>query len=160
MKYYACSYRADKSADLLVYDPRYGLWHREEDTGFVGFVTVDQDIYGATDGKMYLLSGGTEDVEWSVTSKRFTLDTMMRKAVNQIYLRLDMPPGSKVTVYTRADGGEWKEWGTIEEDGFRTHRVPVRFRDGDYYQIRLDGAGDVTIHDMETEVYAGAYNVR
>lgn len=160
VKYYACSYRADKSADLLVYDPRYGLWHREDDTGFVGFVTVDQDIYGATDGKMYLLSGGTEDVEWSVTSKRFTLDTMMRKAVNQIYLRLDMPPGSKVTVYTRADGGEWKEWGTIEEDGFRTHRVPVRFRDGDYYQIRLDGAGDVTIHDMETEVYAGAYNVR
>lgn len=167
VKYYACSYRrketaeqTEETADLLVFDPRYGMWHREDDTKFVGFAAKDQHIYAVTADKMFLLDSGGETVEWSVTSKRFTLDDMRHKAVNQVYLRLDMDAGSSVTVHTSVDGGEWQKWGTIECDGFRTHRIPIRFYGGDSYQIRLDGVGDVVVHDMEIEVYTGGRNVR
>lgn len=197
VKYYACSYHANGEADLLVFDPRYGMWHREDDTKFVGFAAKDQCIYAVTANSMVRFGGGGETVEWSVTSKRFTLDDMRHKAVNQVYLRLDMDAGSSVTVYTSVDGGEWREWGTIEcdETGFpknpngvdflgktnshsesellpeqgktskqeravRTHRVPIRFYGGDSYQIRLGGVGNVVVHDMEIEVYAGGRNVR
>ncbi len=40
--------RRKETADLLVFDPRYGMWHREDDTKFVGFAAKDQCIYAVT----------------------------------------------------------------------------------------------------------------
>lgn len=157
-KYYACATREDNSCDVLVYDPDYHVWHREDDADFVDFLQYNGALYGATANTVYRFGEGEEEVSWCVVSKRFTLDTTQHKGVSCIYLRLDLAEGSTVHIYTSRDDGDFEPAGVVSGDGFLVHRLPVRFGKCDSFRIMLEGTGNAVVHDIEIVNQIGGKN--
>lgn len=156
-KYYL-SLEHKLGTDVLVYDIRYETWHKEDNTKYIGFLTKDSQIYGYSSTTLEKLSGGSEVVEWSVTSKAFTHEDMRMKGFTRIYLRLDVPNGAEVNIFVMYDENRRFELvKTIKGTGFKTFRVPIRFRTCDSYRIKLSGKGRVIIHDIEKEVSQNGY---
>ena len=95
-RYYACAGNSN-GTELLVYDPLYSLWHKEDNTEFIDFVRYNKHLYGVTKTDIYKFSGESdEEINWCVVSKKFTLDDFDFKGINTVYLRLDLKSGSKL----------------------------------------------------------------
>ena len=153
--YYACAEKQDGTSELLVYDTLYGVWHKEDNTEFVAFINHNDHLYGATSTDMYKFGDGEEDVSWCVVSKKFTLEDIDFKGVNSVYIRMEAPKKTSVTVYTACDEGDFKPAGQIEGSGFIVYKVPVRFSKCDSFRIMLDGTGHAVVHDIEIITYTG-----
>ncbi len=148
-KYYACALGEDGERDLLVYDPRYDVWHREDGESFVDFIAHDGVLYGATDNalcKMY----GSDYGEWYAVGKRHTEDDFGEKRLGFVYIRAEMPEGGAGYVYAdvRVDDGEFEELGCVRGEGFIVKKIPVRLPKCDSFQLRLRGFGNVIVHDV------------
>ena len=157
--YYACATDKNGETSLLVYNPDYNLWHREDDTEFVDFVRHNEHLYGVTRNNMYMLGDdeneSQETIRWCVVSKKFTLDDFDFKSVNAIYIRLEMNSESRVAVSFATDDGDFKPCAEIEGNGFMVHRIPVRLRKCDSFRVMLEGEGDAVVHDIEMITYTG-----
>lgn len=154
-RYYACGKKADGTSELLVFDPEYCVWHKEDNTDFVAFVKHNEFLYGATKSDMYKFGDGTEDINWCVVSKNFTLDDFDFKGINTVYIRMNAPGGTKVDVYTSCDENDFELMGEVEGSGFLTYKIPVRFSKCDSFRIMLDGTGHAVVHDIEIVTYTG-----
>ena len=153
--YYASAAREDGERDVLVYTPDMDVWVREDDAAFEGFCTYNGGVYGIADGKMWKMKGGTEPVEWSVVSKRFTYDMIDHKGMSCIWLRMDVSDGASLKVSVSADGGKFTEFAHIANCGFYVYRVPVRFCKCDSFRIKLEGIGKTVVHDIEIASHNG-----
>lgn len=157
--YFACAADKDGKTSLLVFNPEYNLWHREDDTEFVDFARHNDHIYGVTKTDMYML--GDEDnedneaVSWCVVSKKFTLDDFDFKSTNAIFIRLEMNSDTKLRVSYSVDDEDYVCCGEIEGKGFMTHKIPVRLRKCDSFRVMLEGDGNAVIHDIEMITYTG-----
>lgn len=154
-RYYACAELPGGGTELLVLDPMHGVWHKEDNTKFIAFVKHNEFLYGATSTDMYKFGDGTEDVDWCVVSKKFTLRDIDFKGVNAVYIRMDAPIGTEARVYTSCDEGGFKPAGQICGSEFVVYRVPVRFEKCDSFRIMLEGNGNVVVHDIEIVTYKG-----
>lgn len=154
-RYYACAKKANGESELLVFDTEYYIWHKEDETEFIGFIKHNDFLYGATQNDMYKFGDGYEDVSWCVVSKNFTLDNIDFKGVNAIYIRMKAPIGSQTNVYISCDENDFVKCGSIDGRGFCVYKVPVRFNKCDSFRIMLDGTGQVIVHDIEIITYTG-----
>lgn len=155
IKYYASADREDGKSELLVFDTRHGVWHKEDDTRFVGFVSLDGNLYGADANHLFLFGEGDELFPWCVVSKRFTYDRIRLKAPNCIYLRAELSKGASIRISVSHDGGPFLECGTVTGDGFSVRKIPVRFKKCDSFRIMCEGEGKAVIHDIEFISYTG-----
>lgn len=148
-KYYACAY-FDGGCEILVYDPRYGVWYREDSEPFVDFISRDGVLYGATSEKVVKMYGGAP-CDWYAVGKRYTHGEFDLKQLGFIYIRAEMPTDDSgiIRVSVRVDDGEFEELDVIRGKGFIARQTPVRLPKCDSYQIRLDGKGGVIIHDIK-----------
>lgn len=154
-RYYACAVKPDNTAELLVFDPLYNVWHKEDDTKFISFVKHNEFLYGATSTDMYKFGDGNENVNWCVVSKKFTLDDIAFKGVNAVYIRMDAPTGTSVDVSIARDEDEFELMGQIEGSGFIVYKIPIRFGKCDSFRIMLDGVGPAVVHDIQIVTYRG-----
>ena len=168
--YYASARRADNGEyELLVFDSRYGIWTKEDGLQVISAVYYQNHLYAATKDAVYELNaqGGTETVEWEATGVVLYEDTFQEKGVNEIRIRARIPEGAGMEVYTAVNGEEFilqKELLPALTAGgqaaIQTYRVPVRFQNAQYYQIRLAGRGECVVYDIERAVYAGGKEYR
>lgn len=155
IKYYASATREDGLHELLVFDTRYGVWHKEDNIPFVGFVSRDGKLYGADQQALFLFGEGEETFPWCVVSKRFTYDITQHKGVNCIYLRAEVAEGARIRVSLSHDDGPFTHCGEITGSGFSVRRIPVRFRKCDSFRLMCEGEGEAVIHDIEFISYNG-----
>lgn len=173
VKYYVSMEDEDGAAQLFVYDTRYGVWHREDDTGAVAFGWNDR-LYMleekiTEDGRsgVIWICGKPRVVEgWyvpeaTVTSFAefgdFTNSEPDKKGLNQIQLRIDMDSGSSVRVLVQFDScGQWEELKVLECDRKKSFVVPLIPRRCDHYRIRLEGTGFWVLHSMTRQNYYGS----
>lgn len=141
--------------ELLVYDARYNLWHKEDSFSAVGYFRYHNDLYIADKSHVYRCD--TEaPAEWECQSVVLYEDIFDNKGVNEIWIRADIADGAKVTVYTKINGDtEWKEHDTLTAQGLKVYRVPVRFNRDEYFQYRLKGEGEAVIYNIEYIVNTG-----
>lgn len=154
-KYYAAAYKKDGSCDVLVFDPELDLWYREDDTPFIGFARYGGRLYGAENGGVWELNAHETPSDWSFTTNRLTYDVFEHKGVNCMWLRLDTEKGSKVTVSISFDSEDFVKCAEVTGSGFKSHRIPVRFKKCDSFRIRLTGSGKAVIHDLEIVTHQG-----
>ena len=158
-RYYASV--CDRSGDysLLVYEPNFGIWHKEDNLPFISFLQYAGRLYGATPDRLYLFGSGQEDIDWSFTTQRITFSSMLHKGLNNIWLRLDIKENAHIDVEISYDGGSFSLCRSIDGSlGFGTKRVPVRLKKCDSFQLRVSGRGNATIHDLEMIYYQGGKN--
>ncbi|MEG1441162.1 MAG: hypothetical protein RSC29_00725 [Oscillospiraceae bacterium] len=158
VKYYACAEKADHTFDVLVYTPQYRMWHKEDNLHFVGFIEYNGKLYGATRTEVLKFESGSEVVSWSMASKKFTLDSMEHKGVNDIFIRINLNSGSNVKIYFSKDDGEFKKCGELSKSGYFVHKIPVRFVKCDSFRVKIEGTGNAVLHDIEVVQYIGGKN--
>lgn len=100
---------------LFVYDLRRGLWVSERDdvwiTKFVGRYMLDWRDARADAGTNRIVEHKhaiTDDQTWLVELAEAVEDTFSRKGYTRLNVRLDMSPGSNVTIYAKEDRRKYR----------------------------------------------------
>ncbi len=158
-RYTVAAYTPEGGCDVLVYDPLYGVWHREDATPFLGFLSMGGRLYGATADAVWAFDHGEEPVSWSMTTAPLTYATMNHKGVNCLWLRLERETDAHVLVEISHDGKEFVSCGVLPaENGFGVKRIPIRFQNCDSFRLRISGIGKVILHDLEITTHQGGRN--
>ncbi len=154
--YYLAAADREGQRHLFTYAPDKGIWQREDDTPFTGFLLAGSGFYGVCEEEIWRFHEGTEQVSWSMTTAPLTYDTLKFKGANCLRLLLDSRGKGRITVSVSYDGGAFLLCGALSsKDGLKSHRVPIRFRSCDSFQIRVEGQGDTVIRGLELSLYQG-----
>ncbi|MFR5386502.1 MAG: hypothetical protein ACLTGT_05645, partial [Oscillospiraceae bacterium] len=158
-KYYLSVLDAENQPQLLVYDVRQGLWHREDDLRAVGFAVSGGVLYAMTGaGDILALKGGgtvqEEPVVWWAETGDLGLDSGEGKYLVRLSLRLRPEEGGAVRVAVSYDEGEtWQEQGGVTGSGrLRDCVLHVRPRRCRRLRLRLYGVGGCRVYSL-TAVY-------
>lgn len=144
---------------FFLYEPKFSIWVREDDTQAVDFARIGRKLYfsdGA--GRVWLADSGKDDanMEWLCQFTPFYETLTGRKRYSKILIRLELPKGSWVIADVRYNGGSWRECGKII--GRKSDVIPMRLALNrcDKFEIRLRGKGNCTILSMMREYSIGS----
>ncbi len=149
-KYYL--YNGEK---IYVYDTRYNVWHAEDSIKVKMFYGDSTDLYILTDDGIYKTYGGLETVEWEFETKDFTFSTQMRKNLSKIWVRAHMSSNTRLEVYVRQDGGEWRRTAVKTAEKDEMFNFKLRVKKCDSFAMKFVGKGDVKILDVHGRVTVG-----
>lgn len=156
---YYLSVKEGNAGHLLVYDPKAGMWLREDDVRARDFARLGNRLYFAdANGNVWLVDGGAEDPEqeWTAQFAPFYETVLGRKRYSRLLLRLELPEGSWVRAELRLDNGPWNECGKVV--GRTEDVVPMRLGVNrcDKLELRLRGKGLCTVLSVLREFTVGS----
>ena len=175
IRYYVSLTDYDESdvSGLYVFDTRYGVWHREDDTdGAFAFAHESLYMVDMDSGKLWRMDGDTDygsaegTVTWQVKfadSDNFyeTTDSnsQNKKGPLRILIRATLPQSSTVEVKIKYDDGTTHTVGTLEGSSSakkKTYILPLILRRCDHYRLSMDGYGAAVIYSIAVERYSGS----
>lgn len=139
---------------VYAYDRQRGLWHVEAEFNLICGFKFNNEVYFVSKNKVYKNSESF-DVSWEATFCDITENVFEHKGINNLYLRIKNGEGSYAEVLTASGDDEFSLSGRTDEPGEYTFRIPVRFKKGDRYRIKIRGFGSTQIIAMERVLYAG-----
>lgn len=150
IKYFVSAYDGE-IYENYAYDTRYNLWHKENEQPVTAAVKRDGRIYFASQGKLYKREESGEQSEWSVKSAKIFYEDFDMNRVNEMWIYLKSDSGGEAEVFSSSDGGEERSEGkiTFEKTSGRTFRIPIRLKEGMYWQYRLRGKGNAVIFGIK-----------
>ena len=162
-KYYLSVLDTENQPQLLVYDVRQGLWHREDDLRAVGFAVSGGVLYAMTGaGDILALKGGgtvqEEPVAWRAETGELGLDSGEGKYLVRLSLRLWPEEGSTVRAAVSYDEGQtWQEQGGVTGSGWlRDCVLHVRPRRCRRLRLRIYGVGGCRVYSLTTVYEKGS----
>ncbi len=146
-RYYATAMDASDTCELLVYDTKLNLWHREDGFCATAIFPFRDGVYCCDSEAVYKLHSDFNNVEWSMTpAKLYGYDL---SGINEIWVQAEIFPHGEFTLMTK-DKDLWREHKTFTEcDGVMIYRTPVRFKRSNTLALKIKGRGRVTIHSLE-----------
>ena len=160
VKYYISMQREkDKSWHLFVFDPRNGMWHREDDTHAQQFAYCKGELnyIDAKTSKIMSTSGGADEVvDWYAQLGEFIEYSEDKKIYSKIKVRLKLDAGARATISVSTDGGAFLPVSTVYAQSERVAYVPIIPIRCDRFAIRLDGVGGCKVESVVREYTAGS----
>ncbi len=150
-QYYLVSAESGTGCENLVYDTKRMLWLKEDDKKIDGAFSADNRIYVIVDGKLEK-TGGEGGLDWSAESgKIFGSDYDLDRAA-EIWIYAKLSSGCEIEILTAEDGGEKIRQGKIsgKDNKARIYRVPLRLKEGMYWQYMLRGRGKAVIYGIRS----------
>lgn len=154
---------------MFVYDQKYGIWCREDDTDALVFCTHEDDLYyiDRKDNMMKSIRGtllydvsekGTEGkVPWFVESGSIGYQSPDNKYVSRINVRVSLEFGTNADFYIQYDSkGEWEHKFNMSGKGSRTFTVPVIPKRCNHFKYRMVGVGGCKIHSITKTLEQGS----
>lgn len=160
---------------LFVYDTSKGIWHREDDfRPDTDFFKVDNNLYGVNQKNgifryvclnysgvttEYMKSNKIEDdVEWYVETGDLNIDTLEKKYITNIMIRISCERGSSFSVLFEYDAnGKWERVYTYSAQTKTMARtIPIIPKRCDHMRMRIEGTGDVKIYSIQKTVMEGS----
>lgn len=176
VRYYA-RMTVDEETALYRFDSKHGLWMKEDNPKVVCMTFDEGTIYALLAqsippseqgwrGAIITLSGdGGEESETQEATVQsfaefgdFTGDSLNRKAMSKLQLRMELEEGASAKIEIKYDGGTWKTLWTLSAGKKRSIQVPVLPTRCDYYRIRISGSGMWRLYAMAREQYEGSEN--
>lgn len=152
---YIVSCKGNDGNELLVFDTRYRLWHKETYINAIGSFRWHDKMYVATANKV-LKYGAVSPQIWECESVVIYEDMFDNKGMTELWIRARIDEGASIDVYTLEDGGDYLNRGTLKGTGtLKVYRIPIRFINGEFYQYRLVGQGNAVIYDIERVISSG-----
>lgn len=139
---------------IYVYDREYGLWYAEGDFLMKSGMAFKNKCYFVSKNEVFTEGDAFSD-EWFGILCDITENSIGQKGINDIFIRAEIGEGAYAEVFVRSDDEAFKPCGRAEQEGEYTFRVPVRFKKGDKYSIKISGKGNVVIKDIERSFYVG-----
>lgn len=148
---------------LFTFDFRNGVWIHEDDVFVKSFARDGKYIYGVLEGDLLNMNSGMVEggTDWEIQFKPFfesisgayqsSRQIIGHKAYQKVILRVEVPEGSELKIWVRADEGEWKLIGRQlgKKKDIITFRLPQTRCDK--YELKLNGTGAITILDILRE---------
>ncbi|MBP3494375.1 MAG: hypothetical protein J6J83_07185 [Oscillospiraceae bacterium] len=157
---YYLSAQSDDGAQLLVYDTRLGLWHREDSLRVTDFAARGEELYALTDhGEILSLRGGEEErIAWLAESGELGIDTAQQKYLIRVSVQLQLAQDAAVEAYISYDGGKsWQAQGVLQGTGAMGRScLHLRPRRCDRLRWRLQGVGDCTVYSVSAVYEKGS----
>lgn len=142
--------------DLLVYDPIFDKWMREDDLQVVSFARFGGYLYALTaDSKVLKFRSGTENVEWYRDTDMTDDGTLDPKETTEIVLQINAVSGTTITVSTRSDESAayiLRKSFTLAPGGRQVLRCPLPSEDSYFNQVRVAGDKAADIHWIQRVV--------
>lgn len=157
--YLSCKVDNATTYDMFVYDLKYGIWTREDETHAVDFTRIGNECYFAgSDGKVYRMDAAepASDKDWLVRYTPFYETVKGRKCHSALIIRLELPKGSYACVHVSRDRGPWTLCGTLK--GGTRDAVSMRLPIGrcDRFELKLSGEGACTLLSILREMHIGS----
>ena len=168
-KYYL-SMQGPDHADLFVYDPKNGLWHREDETRATHFASLNGELFyiDGRDNCLYSV-GGTDGgyadeeaeiltpIEWSAQFGDIGLDSPDHKYVSRIQFRLELDDDSTARIEVQYDHDtDWRTVWHVNMTKRRTICVPIIPHRCDTMRVRISGKGQCRIFSMTKTIEQGS----
>lgn len=151
---------------LLVYDTRLGLWHKEEGLDAMAICGCREGLYAleAGSGRILRLAGygecSEEAVSWRAETGDLGLELPEGKYISRLTVRLSMTPGSRVIFWIRYDSlGPWVPLCTLSGMNLKSFSLPIRPRRCDHFRLRIEGQGDVRLYSWQKHIVRGSDRV-
>ena len=158
-KYYVSMKNAKGTYELLVYDPRYRFWHKE-DTTQIWMAAYGEGTLYYIDGQsqIRIIAGGEEpDLPWMLESGQQMENTMNMKYISKIMLHLQMEKDAKVEIYLKYDSDPlWERKATIRSTKKKSYMIPIIPRRCIQFQYRLVGKGNAILYGISKFVEKGS----
>lgn len=130
---------------LYVYDTRYQMWHREDDTSMQYAVHGDGMLYYIDDkNSMYAIedANGKERVEWYAVSGKQTDGSMNRKRISRLQLMVDAPRGTLFEVFVAYDNSPlWERVYTKKDHERSSDQISIAPKKCNYFRYKIKGIG-------------------
>ncbi len=164
-RYFVSLKEAGGKSVLFVYDPRVGLWHKEDETEVVAFA-YDKGLYFLDSrGNLWLSTRATEEqegvpedrLESMVEFADFEEASPNRKGTSKLQVRMELFPGAVVSIFMQFDSsGEWQKVKECRAERKRSFYIPIIPRRSDHYKIRFEAVGEWRLHSLTRENYTGS----
>ena len=161
LKYYISMQDEDDAWHLFVYDTRYGLWHREDDTEAIAMAWMDKlyllDAGGALWSHAKSAGAAEAAFDWMAEWADFYDDTLSKKGLSKIQLRIEVAAGASAELFIQYDsGGVWERVARIPPGLKQMYCLPVTPRRADHYRLKLTGSGTVRLYGLTRNEYEGS----
>lgn len=160
-KYYV-SMEGEDGQSLFVFDTQRNLWHREDNLKVLAFASLGPELYALEEnGLIWAISGsrgeGEKPFHWRVDSGLMGYETVERKYVGRLILRMKLPIGSEADVFLEYDSdGCFHHAGHILGRGTGSFSLPLRPRRCDHFRLRLSGTGEVRVYSLSKILETGS----
>ncbi len=143
---------------FYAYDPRQGIWLREDDTHAGDFAFWDGALYclDVERGQVLRLGGEEADIPWSATLCRMDEVGHEKKGYSRLHLRCELAAGSWLKVSVSLDGGTFRQVFATHDGRARTFSIPVLPGRCDSFRIRLEGQGRCLVRSIVREFTLGS----
>ena len=160
IKYYISMQRQnDESWHMFVFDPRNGMWHREDETHAQQFAYCAGELnyIDAVTGKIMATTGGKDEtIKWYAQLGEFIEYSDDKKIYSKIKVRLKLDAGARVTISVSTDSGAFIPVSTIYAQSERVSYVPIIPIRCDRFAIRMDGVGGCKVESIVREYTSGS----
>ncbi len=148
--YIASAVKEDGTCELLWYDTKRNIWHKEDNLKATGIYTYGAKTYITDDSTLWECDSDEGDtVEWDMTSVVLRNNTLDNKALTEIWILAEVSPNSMFKVWTKADADEWRCHSAFTETGLHLFRCPIKGQPATSYQYKVSGQGKVVIYEIE-----------
>lgn len=145
--------------ELLTYDTKYHLWHKEDDTQFVFAAFGDGILYYIDpDGNLSTITGDRDElIEWFIESGDITEGMIDQKYITKIRFNFEMKHRSEANIFIKYDDEPlWERKGTIKSINNQTFTFPIIPRRCNKFRYRIEGFGQFKLYGLGREVEGGS----
>ncbi len=155
-KYYLCLKNGGQT-ELLVYDTRKNMWHKEDDLPVNGFCPHKDTLYAMTKTEIWDLLGGDEEgVFWSAETGDIGGFSPDSKYLSKLTVRLSLAADADIYFYVRYDfSDQWELLYGLTAKPMGSYQIPLRPKRCDTLRLRMEGVGDIKIHAITKRYEAG-----
>lgn len=154
-RYYISLYNG-AAYNLYVYDTYTGMWHREDDLGVSAFAQMEGSLYALTGNNIYKFNSGTEQVNFSVETERFTEQYNGAKVTSQYSVMVETEGHSVVRVYYSIDGGSYIQSDAILSNGYLSYVSHIKPKRANSTKLKFEGFGNVKIYQLTRDMTIGS----
>ncbi|MBR2906775.1 MAG: hypothetical protein IKC26_01865 [Clostridia bacterium] len=148
---------------LFVYDARYGLWHKEDELRAVCFCDTMRALYCIPASGDCILdvtggdAGGEAVIPWSFETGMITSETVDRKFLRDISVRLSLAVGGVLFAFIEYDSsGRWEYLFRIPGTSTNTFTIPITPQRCDHFRLKFSGTGDMKLFALAKSYTKGS----
>ena len=163
--YYVSAHNGADEWKLYTYDAEKGIWCCEDELHALGFA-YDKGLYCLDSfGRLWFFDGTGDAPSGSTAEEGFTSevvfapfyeDTLNRKGLSRLQLRVQLEDGASMRLYISYDGGEYTLKRTESSSGRKMLNIPLVPRRCDFWNIKIVLTGKWRIFGLTREFYTGS----
>jgi hypothetical protein len=167
-KYYLSARNESGNRDLYVYDPRTGVWMREDEIDAWYMVSHKDDLFVMdTDGFVWSMAGDDwyanadtvdeGEVEWMLETGDIGFERQAAQFVSSIQLHAEAEAHCPFYVEIQYNGkGDWEQVYEYNPAERRSMVIPIIPRRARIIRLRLHGTGDFQLYSMTMRIETGS----